>query len=179
MVAILLADGFETAEALCPCDVLRRAGIEVALVGVTGRRVTSGQGVTVEADAALSDVSAELPELVMLPGGLQGVRNLRESPEAMRLLHEMAAAGRYVTAICAAPTVLGAEGLLVGKRAVCYPGMEDGLTGAVVCAGERVVVDGNIVTAEAAGSSIAFGLKLVELLRGSAAAEKVRRGIHY
>lgn len=179
MVAILLADGFETAEALCPCDVLRRAGVDVALVGVTGKQVVSSQKVTVQADLLLSEVNPEALELLMLPGGLRGVQNLKASADAMALLHQTAAAGKYIAAICAAPTILGEEGLLNGVRAVCYPGMEDGLTGAVVCAEEKVVVDSTIVTGQAAGSSIAFGLKLVELLRGTEAAEKVRHGIHY
>lgn len=179
MVAILLADGFETAEALCPCDILRRAGVPVALVGVTGKRVLSGQQIAVETDLLLNEVNPDEVELLMLPGGLVGVQNLQKSEEAMALLHQVAAAEKYIAAICAAPTILGKEGLLVGKRAVCYPGMEAGLTGAVACPEEQVVMDGMVITAQAAGASLAFGLKLAEVLKGAAVAEKVRHGICY
>ncbi|MCD7856356.1 MAG: DJ-1/PfpI family protein [Clostridiales bacterium] len=179
MVYILLADGFETAEALCPCDMLRRANVPVQLVGVNGPTACSGQKVAVQTDITLDEVSFDEMELLMLPGGLVGVDNILASDAAMDLICKAAAAGKYVAAICAAPTILGKLGLLEGKRAVCYPGMEGGLTGAQPCVGESVVVDGNIVTGEAAGSSIAFGLKLVELLRGAAAEQKVHQGIHY
>lgn len=179
MVYILLANGFETAEALCPCDVLRRANVPVQLVGVNGAAACSGQKVAVQTDITLDEVSFDEMEMLMLPGGLVGVDNILASDAAMDLIRKAAAAGKYVAAICAAPTILGKLGLLKGKRAVCYPGMEDGLIGAQPCAGESVVVEGNIVTGEAAGSSIVFGLKLVELLRGAEAAEKVRTGIHY
>lgn len=179
MVYILLADGFETAEALCPCDMLRRANVPVQLVGVNGPAARSGQGVTVRTDITLEEVSFDDLELLMLPGGLVGVDNILASEDAMALIRRTAAAGKYVAAICAAPTILGRLGLLEGKRAVCYPGMEDGLTGAQPCVGESVVVDGNIVTGEAAGSSIAFGLKLVELLCGPEVERKVHQGIHY
>lgn len=179
MVYILLADGFETAEALCPCDMLRRANVPVQLVGVNGPVACSGQKVAVQTDITLEEVSLEEMELLMLPGGLVGVDNILASDAAMDLICKAAAAGKYVAAICAAPTILGKLGLLEGKRAVCYPGMEGGLIGAQPCVGECVVVDGNIVTGEAAGSSIAFGLKLVELLRGAEAERKVHQGIHY
>ncbi|MCD7918214.1 MAG: DJ-1/PfpI family protein [Clostridiales bacterium] len=179
MVYILLADGFETAEALCPCDMLRRANVPVQLVGVNGPTARSGQGITVRTDSTLKEVSFDELELLMLPGGLVGVDNILASKDAMALIRRTAAAGKYVAAICAAPTILGRLGLLEGKRAVCYPGMEGGLTGAQPCVGESVVVDGNIVTGEAAGSSIAFGLKLVELLCSPEAERKVHQGIHY
>jgi 4-methyl-5(b-hydroxyethyl)-thiazole monophosphate biosynthesis len=179
MVAILLADGFETVEALAPCDMLRRAGVPVQLVGVGGTTLTSGQQMAVQADCALEELDASQVEMVLLPGGLMGVENLQNSSAAMALVRQCAAEGKYVAAICAAPTILGKLGLLEGKRAVCYPGMESGLTGAEVCKGSGVVVDGTIVTAEAAGSSIAFGLKLVELLKGRVTAERIGLGVHY
>lgn len=179
MVFILLADGFETVEALSPCDMLRRAGVPVQTVGVYGKTVVSGQKIPVEADITLDELSFDALEMLVLPGGLVGVEGIANSPEAVALIRRAETAGKYVAAICAAPTILGKLGLLRGRRAVCYPGMEDGLTDAEVRKGEPVVVDGRIITAEAAGSSIAFGLKLVELLCGPEQAQRICKGIHY
>ncbi len=179
MVAILLGTGFEEAEAIVPADLLRRAGVEVALVGLEGLEVTSSHGITVKADMTLSQLHAEDVELLFLPGGLGGVKAIQSCPAAMELIRSVYDKGKYLTAICAAPTILGALGLLNGRKAVCYPGMEEGLTGAVVQKGQGVVHDGNLVTGEAAGSAFDFGLKLVELLKGGDAAQQVKHAIYY
>lgn len=180
MVYILLGDGFETVEALCPCDLMRRAGISVALTSVMGRKeVVSGQNITVTADILLSEVDFDAAELVMLPGGLGGVENILRSAEACELVKRAAAAGKWVTAICAAPTVLAKLGLLEGKKATVYPGMEGQLTGALPQVGSACVRDGKVITGEAAGSSFDFGLELVAQIKGQEAADKVRFGVHY
>jgi 4-methyl-5(b-hydroxyethyl)-thiazole monophosphate biosynthesis len=173
MVYILLADGFEEAEAIVPADLLRRAGVQVALVGVTGAQVTGAHGIAVACDRELSQVKDE-PELVMLPGGLGGVENLGASSAAMELVQRTAQAGRYVAAICAAPSLLGKLGLLKGRKAVCYPGMEETM-GADAQRGHSVVVDGKFITGEGPGAAFDFGLKLVETLKGPAAAAQVSR----
>ena len=107
------------------------------------------------------------------------MNGIKASPAALKLVETVHSQGVPVAAICAAPTVLGQLGLLQGRQAVCYPGMEDGLTGASVPAGERVVVDGTVITGQAAGSSLDFGLTLIETLLGRDKAEEVRQGVCY
>lgn len=179
MVYILLADGFEEAEALVPADLLRRAGIQTALVGVTGTTVTGSHGIAVAADLPLSRLDLTQARMVMLPGGSAGVDNLGASPAVPALLKEAAERGVWLAAICAAPTLLAREGLLKGRSAVCYPGLEDRMPGVQVPDGARVVADGKIVTGQAAGSAFDFGLKLVEVLEGADQAQEVRHAVHY
>lgn len=179
MVYILLAPGFEEAEALAPADLLRRAEIETALVSLTGEPVPGSHGVTVTADMTLEEVNLSQAEMIVLPGGGPGYKNLGKDPRVERLVREAAEKGLWVAAICAAPTLLGRWGLLEGKRAVCYPGMEEGLAGAVRQPDSGVVRDGKIITGRAAGSAFEFGLTLVEALAGEARADEVRRGIVY
>lgn len=179
MVCILLGEGFEEVEALVPADLLRRAGLTVCLAGLSGREVTGSHGITVRADAALEDVDAGEIELLFLPGGMGGVASIRNCPAALDLIRETHARGAFLAAICAAPTILGEMGLLKGRRAVCYPGMESALTGAEVCCGQGVVVDGRLVTGEAAGSALPFALTLASLLRSPACAREVAEAIHY
>lgn len=179
MVYILLAPGFEEAEALVPADLLRRAEIETALVSVTGEPVPGSHGITVTADTNLDGVDLSKADMVVLPGGGLGHKNLGKEPRVERLVRGAAEKGLWVAAICAAPTLLGKWGLLTGKEAVCYPGMEDGLTGAQARMDRGFVVDGKIITGRAAGSVFDFGLALVEALAGKEEADKVRHGIHY
>jgi len=179
MVYILLAPGFEEAEALVPADLLRRAEIETALVSVTGEPVPGSHGITVTADTDLDGVDLSKADMVVLPGGGPGYKNLGADPRVERLVDEAAEKGLWVAAICAAPTLLGKWGLLTGKEAVCYPGMEEGLTGAQARMDRGFVVDGRIITGRAAGSVFDFGLALVEALAGKEEADKVRHGIHY
>lgn len=179
MVAILLGNGFEEAEAIVPADLLRRAGVEVVLTALEGTEVKSSHGIAVKADAVLSEIDPDKLDLLFLPGGLGGVEAIQSCPAALELVRAVYDKGKYLAAICAAPTILGALGLLKNRKAVCYPGMEDGLTGADVQWGQGVVVDGRLITGEAAGSAFEFGLKLVELLKGPAAARQVKDAVHY
>ena len=179
MVYILLGEGFEEAEALVPADLLRRAGVETALVGLEDRMVTGSHGITVQADRTLEEVDLEGMEMLVLPGGLGGVESIQMNLFALALIQRSYDRGIYLAAICAAPTILAHQGFLDRRKAVCYPGMEDEMGSAVVQKGKNVVVDGHIITAEAAGSAFDFGLKLVETLRGPAAAEQVRESVHY
>lgn len=179
MVYILLAPGFEEVEALAPVDMLRRANIETALVSITGEPVPGSHGVTVTADVALDDVDLSRADMIVLPGGGPGYKNLGKEPRVEELVREAVRRDIWVAAICAAPTLLGRWGLLEGKRAVCYPGMEEGLTGARARMDQGFVVDGKIITGRAAGSAIDFGLALVEALAGKDGADKVRHGIYY
>ncbi len=179
MVYILLAPGFEEAEALVPADLLRRANIETALVSLKGETVTGSHGITVAADTTLDKVDLSKAEMIVLPGGGAGVKNLGEEPAVEKLVRQAVQRDLWVAAICAAPTLLGRWGLLEGKEAVCYPGMEGQLTGARAQMDLRAVLDGKIITGRAAGSAFDFGLTLVAALAGTVEAEKVNAAIFY
>ena len=179
MVAILLGTGFEESEALVPADLLRRAGVEVCLAGIGGTQITGAHGITVTADCALEALNADALDMLMLPGGLGGVEAIQGELRAQALIQRCYDEGCWLAAICAAPTILSNLGFLDRRRAVCYPAMEELMGSAVVQKGTPVVVDGHIVTAEAAGSAFPFGLKLVEVLKGADAARKVAHDVHY
>ncbi len=176
-VYVLLADGFEEVEALTPVDLLRRAGAEVIMVSVTGKRVVTGaRRIPVQADCLLGEEGDG--DMVILPGGMPGTIHLKEHPGVRSLVQSYADSGKYVAAICAAPTVLGDMGLLRGRHATCYPGMEDGLTGAVPEI-SPVVQDGRIITSRGVGTAIAFSLKLIEILFGKDKADTIASQIVY
>lgn len=179
MVCILLGTGFEEAEALVPADMLRRANIDVCMAGVDGIDITGAHHITVKADCAVADVNVDELELLFLPGGLGGVDAIKSSPAAMELIRQAHEKGVKLAAICAAPTILAELGYLNGKKAVCYPSMLDRLTGADTTHGQHVVVDGNIITGEAAGSAFTFGFKLIEVLKGAEKAKKVCDSVYY
>ena len=132
MVYVFLADGFEEIEALCPVDIMRRAGIEVRTTAIgTRREVRGAHNITVSADMLFSELHIEgTPELLMLPGGMPGATHLREHDGLCTLLKTASAAGSRLAAICAAPFILGELGLLEGREATCYPGFEERLFGA-------------------------------------------------
>lgn len=180
MVYILLGSGFEEAEALVTADVLRRADVPVTLAGIGGELITGAHGIAVRADAPVESVKLKEDDMVVLPGGMGGVASIEGSGPAMALIRQAGTDVRLrLAAICAAPTLLGKWGLLEGKQAVCYPGMESGLTGAQARMDQGVVVDGRIITGRAAGSAIDFGLALAEALKGPDEAGKVRDAIYY
>lgn len=179
MVYVLLAPGFEEVEALAPVDMLRRANIETATVSITGEPVPGSHNITVTADLTLEQVDLDKMEMVVLPGGGPGYKNLGAEPRVEQLVREAVRRDAWVAAICAAPTLLGRWGLLAGKKAVCYPGMEEGLTGAQAQMDQGVVVDGKVITGRAAGSATDFGLSLVAALKGQEEADKVRHAIYY
>lgn len=180
MVYILLGSGFEEAEALAAADVLRRAELPVTLAGIGGEYVTSSHAVTVRADQPVEDVVLRDGDMVVLPGGLGGVNAIEGSTAAMALVRQAAGdASLWLAAICAAPTLLGRWGLLEGKDAVCYPGMEEGLVGAVPPKLGNVARDGRIITGRAAGDAYDFAAELIEVLLDRAAADRVLEAICY
>lgn len=178
MVYMFLANGFEEIEALCPLDLLRRAGVEVRTVaiGADALHVTGSHGITVVADMDEKELADEAPEMVILPGGMPGASHLDASPVVDAALRAALACDGYLAAICAAPMVLGKRELLQGKRAICFPGFEEHLHGATIAA-ERVVRDGKIITAAGMGVALDFGLALVAALRGKEAATALRRAV--
>ena len=179
MVYILLGEGFEEAEAILPADLLRRAGVEVSLVGLEGPVVTGSHGIAVTADVTLEQVDAEAMEMLVLPGGLGGVASIQMDLFATALIQKASDRGCWLGAICAAPSILAHMGILDRRKATCHPCVLDEMGCAAVRRDEQVVVDGRIVTAQAAGAAFPFGLKLVEVLRGREAAEQVRDAVLY
>lgn len=178
-VCLFLADGFEEIEGLTVVDILRRAGIEVKMVSIMERREIQGaHQICVNADALMEEMDFSATRMLVLPGGMPGTLYLKEKESLRKLVKQFVCEGKQIAAICAAPTVFGDLGLLNGKKAVCYPGMEDGLVGADVCY-ENVVTDGNITTSRGMGTAIDFALRLVGLLRDEATAEHLAEQIVY
>lgn len=169
---IFFADGFEETEAITPLDLLLRVGINIKTVGVGSREIRGAHGVTVFTDLCTCEISPDDCDVVILPGGMPGTLNLASNDTVSATVDEVAKKGGLVCAICAAPSILGEKGLLKGKRATCYPGFEDKLIGASV-AGDRVCVDGNIITAKGAGAAAEFGLAIVKYLCGQEVADKL------
>lgn len=177
-VYVFLATGYEEIEALTVVDLLRRAGIDCQTVSVTGaKQVTSSHNVTVTADVLFSEITDDA-DMLVLPGGIPGTPNLAAHQELGELLKKQFSAGKWVAAVCAAPTVLGGLGILDGKKATCFPGKMDEL----IC-GEKltdgVVVDGNVITSRGMGTCIDFGLKMIEVLDSKESADKIGKAIVY
>ena len=171
MVYILLAEGFEEAEAMIPADLLRRAGLPVSLVGLNAATVAGGHGIAVAADLTLEQVVLSSQDMLLLPGGKGGVESMQMDLFALALIQKAHTVGCYLAAICAAPTLLAHLGLLDRRSAVCYPGMEGGMDGAIPLQ-RNCVVDGHIITACGVGGALDFGCALVSALCGE---EKARR----
>lgn len=179
MIYVFLAAGFEEVEALTPVDLLRRAGKTVQTVGIGGKEITGARGITVTAD--LTDTEMQLDdslEMIVLPGGMPGTLNLKASDAVQAALRFMDGKQRPIAAICAAPTVLGAAGLLKGRNAVCYPGMEEGLTGANAGT-DAVCTDGHITTSRGAGTAMDFALELIRVLCGAQKSDEIAKSVVY
>ncbi|MBQ1410072.1 MAG: DJ-1/PfpI family protein [Oscillospiraceae bacterium] len=178
MVYILLGTGFEEIEALTPCDLLRRAGLEVALVGVNGMEIVGSHKITVRADLPLDAVQMESTDMLILPGGLKGVQSILDSGAALALIQQAWEAGKYVCAICAAPTILAKLGIVGEAPAVCYPGMEREM-GSARIQDANVVCSGRLITARAAGVSVDFALSLITALKGPKEAKRIAKQVVY
>ncbi len=165
MLYLLLAEGFEEIEAVAPLDILRRAEIPVKTVGVTGDVVTGAHGIAIKADVSLNDMEIASADGVILPGGMPGTLNLQKASQVIDALNHCAKKKKLIASICAAPMVPGAMGLLEGRRAVCFPGFEDQLEGAVLQE-DSVVQDENYITAKGAGVAIQFGAAIVDYCCG-------------
>lgn len=175
---MLFATGYEEVEALTVVDLLRRAGVECLMVAVDDSESVAGShGINVHMDEKLSDITDDC-ELVILPGGMPGVLNLKANQKVGELVRAQNDRGAYVAAICAGPTVLGALGILTDKNATCYPGCEADLK-SKTHSEDSVVVDGNIITSRGVGTAIDFGLKLVEILIDKCTADDLAEKIVY
>jgi len=173
---VLLAEGFEEVEAVTVVDYLRRAGVNVTMAAISLFMTVKGaRGVKMDADTLLAgiDGGADNWDAVILPGGKNGAANIASSQEACNIIKNMAAAGKYVCAICASPAlVLSPLGLLDGKKFTCYPGME-GEVKKGVWSQDKVVVDGNIITSRGAGTTGHFAVAIIEKLLGQEAGKKI------
>ena len=170
MVYVLLGTGFEEIEALAPVDLLRRAGVEVTTVGLNGKIVYGSHRIGVQADITIEELDISDAEMIVLPGGLGGVASIRGCQKALEAVKAVAAAGKYVAAICAGPTVLADLGLLTGVKATCYPGQIPNMKDALVAENAACITDGRIITGTSAGTAVPFALALIEALKGAEAA---------
>lgn len=178
-VGVFFGTGYEEVEALAVVDVLRRGGIEVSMVSITGERsVTSSHKVTVQMDELLEDVRFEELDMIMLPGGMPGTKNLEACEPLMKQVNAFYAAGKWIAAICAGPSIFGHRGILKGRNACSYPTMESHLEGAKVSA-NPVEVSDNVITSRGMGTAIELGLTILEIFKGADEAEKMADTIVY
>jgi 4-methyl-5(b-hydroxyethyl)-thiazole monophosphate biosynthesis len=173
-VALFLAEGFEEVEAITPADFLRRSGIDLVLVGVTGKTVTGAHGIKIECDTVVGDLKGDL-DGVVIPGGMPGASHIADDEKTVAIIKSALEADVLVGAICAAPAVvLGAHGLIEGRMFTCYPGFENTFKGASFSE-DRVVHDGNLITSRGPGTAAEFSEALVEYLCGPDAREKLHK----
>ena len=178
MVYFFLADGFEESEAIVPIDILKRADITVLTVGVGSKTVVGAHGLTVTCDIPENEALTDCLEGIVLPGGMPGTLNLEKSETVQKFVEFADKKGLIIGAICAAPSVLGKKGILKGKKATCFTGFDEYLTGATVSC-DPVVRDGNIVTAYGAGAAFLFGFSLLSTFKGEKTAEEIKKQMRY
>lgn len=175
-VVVPIAQGVEEIEAVTVIDILRRAGIEVTVAGVSPDPISGRNGIRLVADCPIEGVDAADVDMVVLPGGMQGAEHLGKCAATQRLLKEAAQQGKYLAAICAAPTVLAGLGLIAGKQVTSHPSVA-GKLGRVAYREDRVVIDGRIITSRGPGTAMEFAMTLVEILAGKEKVAEVNRGV--
>ena len=173
---VVVAEGCEEMEAVISIDIMRRAGWIVDVAGLHTGNVRCSRDVVLVPDAEWNDLVLDSYDLILLPGGMEGMENLRRDERVLQAVREFDADGRIVAAICAAPLALQEAGLLEGRKATCHPGVAEQLT-VIERDASRVVVDGNIVTSQGPGTAMEFALKLIELLEGEKAARAIAGGL--
>lgn len=173
MVYVILGTGFEEIEAVAPVDVLRRAGVPAAYVGIGGLEVVGAHGITLRADLTVGQMDLTQLEMIVLPGGMGGVSSIRACPQALEAVRFAAENGKFVAAICAGPTVLADLHLTDGRRCTCFPSpaLQAQMQAGQLVPDAAVVRDGMVITGTSAGCAVAFALELVSALRGPVAAE--------
>ena len=178
-VCVFLADGFEEIEGLTVVDILRRAGVETETVSVMGRKQINGShGIIVEADKVFEEADVADADMLVLPGGMPGTLNLKAHEGLRKQILSFNSQGKYLAAICAAPTVLSELGLLKEKKACAYPSFEEELDCGEVLK-VPTVTDGNITTGRGMGAAIPFALRLTAILCGDEKAEEIRKSVVY
>lgn len=178
-IAIFFAKGYEEIEALSVVDICRRCNLTIDMVSITEEmQVEGAHGIMVGMDKTFSQVDFEEYDMLVLPGGGGGTKGLEAHQGLMAQVDAFYAAGKYIAAICAAPSIFGHRGILKGKKACCYPSFESHLEGAEVTAGP-VEVSGNVITSRGMGTSIPFGLAIVKVFCGADKAEEMAKTIIY
>lgn len=178
-VCVFLADGFEEIEGLTVVDILRRAGVETETVSVMGRKQINGaHGIIVEADKVFEEADIAGADMLVMPGGMPGTLNLKAHEGLRKQILSFNSRGKYLAAICAAPTVLSELGLLKEKKACAYPSFEEELDCGEVLK-VPTVTDGNITTGRGMGAAIPFALRLTAILCGDEKAEEIRKSVVY
>jgi len=178
-VYVFMADGTEEVEALTVIDLLRRAKVDVVTVSVMEeKKIISSHNIGIEADELYGQSDYMDGDMIVLPGGMPGTTHLKNHEGLRRVLFSCRDAGKYLAAICAAPSVYGWNGMLEGKKAICYPGFEEELTGAVIT-NDGVVTDGQFITSKGLGTAIDFSLELISLLVNKETAENIAKAVQY
>ncbi|BBF44346.1 DJ-1/YajL/PfpI superfamily protein [Lachnospiraceae bacterium KM106-2] len=178
-VFVFLADGFEEIEGLTVVDLLRRAEIDVTMISVTDTiEVMGAHGIVVTADKIYEEVHMDEADMLVLPGGMPGTKTLGKHEPLVTKLKEFEKQGKWIAAICAAPSVLGMNGILQGRKATCYPGFEDKLQGAEVVK-DKVVIDNHVITSRGLGTAIEFASEIIAQFKGQETARKIKEDIIY
>lgn len=177
MIFIHLAEGFEEIEAITIADVLRRGMVDAKLVSMTEDKIVTGShGIKVEADILFCNADYEGCQMIILPGGMPGTKKLGDNQKLIDIIIKFNNEGKWIGAICAAPMVLAIAGIIQGRKATIYPGMEQHLVKAEISV-ENVVVDGNVITSRGPGTAMDFSLKVLEIMKGKEISEKIRKGL--
>lgn len=178
-VYVFMADGTEEVEALTVIDLLRRAKVDVVTVSVMEeKKIISSHNIGIEADELYGQSDYMDGDMIVLPGGMPGTTHLKNHEGLRKVLFFYRDAGKYLAAICAAPSVYGWNGMLEGKKAICYPGFEEELTGAII-ANDGVVTDGQFITSKGLGTAIDFSLELITLLVNKETADNIAKAVQY
>jgi 4-methyl-5(b-hydroxyethyl)-thiazole monophosphate biosynthesis len=178
MIYLFLAEGFEECEALAPLDILRRANIEIKTVGIGSNTIVGSHGISVNCDTVNKDLTFDNLKGIILPGGMPGALNLENSQTVQDTIDYCVNNNLLISAICAAPQILGHKGILKGKNATCFPGFEEELKGAYL-KDEKVVCDGNIITACGAGAAFEFGFKILEYFTDKDTANNLKNTMRF
>lgn len=178
-VYLFMADGTEEVEALTVVDLLRRAKVDVVTVSIMKeKQISSSHKVLITTDELFGESDYNDGDMIVLPGGMPGTMYLKNHRELRNVLFAYREAGKYLAAICAAPSVYGCNGMLEGKKAICYPGFEEELKGAAIT-NQNVVTDGQFITSKGLGTAIEFSLELIRYLVDAETADAVARAIQY
>ena len=178
-IGIFMADGCEEIEGLTVVDIARRGGLDIETIAITDKtEVTSSHKVTFMTDTTKAQADFDSYDAIVLPGGMPGTINLGADATVVDTIKKFAAEGKLVAAICAAPSVLGENHILEGKKATCHPGFEDNLLGATWIE-QPVAVDGNVITSRGMGTAIAFALEIVRYFKDDEAVDHIRQGLVY
>ncbi len=176
-VLVLFAQGTEELEAVTIVNLLRRAGVGVTLAGLQGGVLEGSRGIAIQPDALLDNVLDQYFDGLVLPGGMPGTTNFRQDSRVLGLIEKMVAQDKLVAAICAAPSVLAAAGVLNGKKATCYPGCLDEFADQLDIQRDALVQDGQLITSRGPGTAMDFGLYLIELLQGADKRQEIEQSL--